>query len=210
MAGLRSGDLVVAVAEETIEDWDGLLTAHAEAARRARERGGEFVTWHVERASSAPGEVGSAASAAPGSIEESSREEIEFSVLAIDGFQRLGLMPATILVAEVSPDRPAALAGLQRDDLILEVDGEPIGSFQSFVSLIQTSAGRELSITYSRSGRVENTKLRAREETVTGPYDIEGMAEVLHRALGMEGWGTPWAVRGWGTPWAARGWGTPW
>jgi len=198
LAGLHSGDLVVAVGVREIEDWEGLVAAHAEAAERARARGAEFVTWRVERAR-AP-QTPTAADAGPRGAEAASLPEavdvthatgaseatkavdvVEISMLPIESFGRLGLLPATILVAEVSPDRPAALAGLQKDDLILEVDGEPIGSFGSFVSLIQTSAGRELAITYSRAGQVETTKLRAREETVSGPYDIEGMEEKVYQ-----------------------------
>jgi regulator of sigma E protease len=183
LAGLRSGDLVVTVGDREIEDWEGLVAAHAEAAEGARARGAEFVTWRVERAR-AP-QAATSAEGEPRGAEAVSLPEavdvVEIPMLPIELFGRLGLLPATILVAEVSPDRPAALAGLQRDDLILEVDGEPIGSFGSFVSLIQTSAGRELAITYSRAGQVETTKLRAREETVSGPYDIEGMEEKIYQ-----------------------------
>lgn len=179
-AGLRSGDRVIGVGNRKIEDWDGLIAAHAEAAEQVRAQGAEFVIWRVERARSEPPRA--VADSAGGDAEDvPAVDEIEISLLAIEEFRRLGLLPATILVAEVSPDRPAALAGLQKDDLILEVDGESIGSFGSFVSRIQTSAGREMTITYSRAGRVETTKLRAREETVAGPYDIEGMEESIYQ-----------------------------
>jgi regulator of sigma E protease len=76
---------------------------------------------------------------------------------------------------------PADRAGLQTNDLILSVDGKPIGSFQSFASLVQTSGGRELSLTYSRDGRVANTRLGAEETVVPGLYAIEGMEQKVYR-----------------------------
>ncbi|MBK7947338.1 MAG: site-2 protease family protein [Deltaproteobacteria bacterium] len=93
----------------------------------------------------------------------------------------MGLMPATILVGYVAPEKPAAQAGLQANDLVLFVDGDPIGSFESFVSRVQTSGGRPLEITYSRAGRVERVALAAREETVPGLYEIEGLEEKVYQ-----------------------------
>jgi regulator of sigma E protease len=180
LAGLRSGDLVVEVEGRAVEDWEALVSAQGDASAEVRARGVEFVTWRVERA------IGEKAATSGAPLEVASKktpsvEMLDIEVLSISSLQRLGLLPATILVSEVTPDRPAALAGLQKNDLILEVDGEPIGSFGTFVSLIQTSAGRELTITYSRAGKVETTRLRAREETVAGPYDIEGMEEKIYQ-----------------------------
>jgi regulator of sigma E protease len=90
-------------------------------------------------------------------------------------------MPATILIGYVAPDKPAARAGLAANDLVLFVDGRPIGSFESFVSLVQTSGGRELEITYSREGRIGQVQLAAQEETVPGPFDIEGQEEKVYQ-----------------------------
>ncbi len=190
-AGLRSGDRVIAVDDRAIEDWVGLVAAHAEAARAARARGAESVTWRVERALATdepPNEARPSAAAeqaaGPAGKDEARAAKVEalsVAVPAIEDLDRLGLRPATILVAMVTEGKPAALAGLQKDDLILAVDGQPVGSFESFVSLVQTSAGRELEIRYSRDGQLQTTRLRAREETVSGPYDIEGMEESVYR-----------------------------
>ena len=195
-AGLRSGDRVLAVDDAPVEDWNGLVEAHAEAVRTARARGAETVAWRIERARTTPAPDGEEAGAGLPSLsaertKEAVREDPEAApaelesigveVPAIEDVAKLGLRPATILVAMVTEGKPAALAGLQKDDLILAVDGEPVGSFESFVSLVQTSAGRELEIRYSRDGQLQTTRLRAREETVSGPYDIEGMEESIYR-----------------------------
>lgn len=204
-AGLHSGDHVVAVDGTPVEDWASLEAAQRAAV--ARSRGADRVVWRVERpkdveaAAAPPGaertapdtdadapepDAGSSEAAAGkggAGIEtaEPESEMLEIAVPAVASLDALGLLPATILVAYVSPDRPAALAGLRPGDLVLSVDGDPIGSFESFVSRVQTSGGREMEIAYSRGGRVHTVRLRAREETVAGPYEIEGMEEKVYQ-----------------------------
>lgn len=202
-AGLRSGDLVVAVGETAIEDWEGLRAAQATAVESARAAGLTRVVWQIERpiAALAPdagaeraigkpdGSVGSQASATATATAETDpaagpesdaapvSEKHEIALPLESDLEILGLIPATILIGHVAPDKPAAKAGLRANDLVLFVDGKPIGSFESFVSLVQTSGGRELEITYSRDGRVGHVRLAAQQETVPGPYEIEGLEE---------------------------------
>jgi regulator of sigma E protease len=198
MAGLRSGDLVTAVDGVAVEDWEGLRTAHRTAVSRARERGVRTVVWEVERNSEkvfrpaqdeATSSVGKPGAAGRGESRRDAprpaAENLEFAVIATPDIEKLGLVPAPILVHSVQPGMPAERAGLRSDDLILAVDGEPIGSFASFASLIQTSGGRELAITYSRGGRVEIARVRAEETVVPGIYEIEGMEQKLYR-VGIE------------------------
>ncbi len=187
-AGLRSGDLIVSIGDVDIEDWQALGRVHESAARAARNRGAESVAWHVERqiAAIAPLDYPSDspsddANAPTGEPTQPNSEELVLSLPPVSTLGELGLLPATILVAYVTPDRPAALAGLRPNDLVLSVDGAAIGSFESFVSRVQTSGGRELEIAFSREGRVHTVRLRAREETVAGPYEIEGMEEKIYQ-----------------------------
>jgi regulator of sigma E protease len=186
--GLRSGDLIVAVDETEIEDWQTFVETQSLASIEARRAGRTRVQWRVRRElAETPGldaESGSGRREAETEAtekQEPSFQEMTFSLPAIAHLDDLGLLPATILVAYVTPDRPAAIAGLRPNDLVLSVDGKSVGSFASFVSLVQTSRGRELELTYSRAGRVETVRLRAREETVAGPYEIEGMEERVYQ-----------------------------
>jgi regulator of sigma E protease len=181
-AGLLSGDLIVSVgdaeADPEIEDWQALARVHESAARAAIAKGQESVLWHVQR-EAVPLTPADDTASAEGEARE--LEEFTISMPPMLSLEGLGLVPATILVAYVTADRPAALAGLQPNDLVLSVDGEPVGSFESFVSRVQTSGGRELEIAYSRAGRVSSVRLSAREETVAGPYEIEGMEEKVYQ-----------------------------
>jgi regulator of sigma E protease len=190
-AGLRSGDRVISVGDVEVEDWQALARVHAAAAQTVRERGKESVLWQVQRhvvPVIPPAEHADDADEDSESSSDSARDKtapvFEEHAIFVDPsptLKALGLLPATILVAYVTPDRPAALAGLQPNDLVLSVDGVPIGSFESFVSIVQTSGGRELEIAFSRAGRVRTVRLRAREETVAGPYEIEGMEEKVYQ-----------------------------
>jgi len=186
-AGLRSGDLVVAVGEHAVEDWEDLRAAHAEAVARAKTDGRAVVVWSIERAVAPAFPPPSAGAAVSGPTEQDGAavapepEKRKVALPLEADLAALGLMPATILVGYVSPDKPAAKAGLRAGDLVLLVDGAAVGSFDSFVSLVQTSGGRSLELTYSRDGRVGQVRLAAQEETVPGPYAIEGLEEKVYQ-----------------------------
>jgi regulator of sigma E protease len=168
--GLQTGDRVVAVGGVEVEGWEALRAAQA---RSASAEAGPEVVWRVSRSSP---RVDASPDDAP--VES---ELLSFTVPSARRLEALGVVPATILVASVAADRPAAQAGLLPGDLVVAVDGEPVGSFGSFVSRIQTSAGREMALTYARDGRLRTTPLRAREEVVAGRYDIEGMEERIYQ-----------------------------
>jgi regulator of sigma E protease len=55
-------------------------------------------------------------------------------------------------VGDVIPDMPAAKAGFKPGDLITEIDGKPIRSFDDVIDAVGTSAGKELSVKIERDG----------------------------------------------------------
>lgn len=55
-----------------------------------------------------------------------------------------------VMLYEVTPDSPAAQAGLKADDLILAIDGEKITSDEQFRSLIQSHLDQPMQITVQR------------------------------------------------------------
>ncbi len=59
-----------------------------------------------------------------------------------------------VVVADVTPDSPADKAGLKRDDVIVELNGEPVGALGSFRSHIAATApGSTLTLTVVRDGK---------------------------------------------------------
>jgi regulator of sigma E protease len=196
VAGLRSGDLVLAITsgegEASIDGWDALREEYARTSAAARSRGDRTLRLKIERNSEeifAPlsedveAEVGEALvnAARDAQAARPAARIFELEVPAETSIAALGLLPASILVHWVQPGMPADRAGLRANDLILAIDGESIGSFQSFASLIQTSGGREMDVTFSREGRVQKTLLRAEETVIPGPYGIEGMERKAYR-----------------------------
>jgi regulator of sigma E protease len=126
-AGLQSGDRVVAVDGAEVEDWAHFENAYSAAA-------GASVAVEVERgAADAP-------------------ELLTLTVPALGDTHALGVVPASVLVAGVSPDSPALRGGLKAGDLIVSVDGTLVGSFMSFRETVRSGGGATLEIGYVREG----------------------------------------------------------
>jgi regulator of sigma E protease len=158
LAGLHSGDRVTRVGDVDVEDWEALRSAYSAVE-------GETVRFELLR----PEE----------GVEETDPITIDVPVLASLG--DLGVISATILASVVSPGMPAEEAGLERGDLLLAVDGRPVGSFESFANTVRTSGGRALAITYAREGKTTTVSIQPRLQQVEGPLEIEGMTEDIYQ-----------------------------
>jgi len=156
-SGLASGDRVVRVAGAEVEDWTALASAFAQQAATGA------VELSVERGSGPEAET------------------LDIRVPAARDLAASGIVPAVVFVEQVSEGMPAAEAGLQRGDLILAVDGDPIGSFASFAQLVRASGGRELEIDYVRDGETTRVAIAPRERKIPGPYEIRGMEQTVYQ-----------------------------
>jgi len=133
-AGLRSGDLVTRVAGEPVEDWPAFRAA-----------------------------VEAASAAGPVAVEAVRGESDEPVSLELPGglsVAQMGVVPANVLVDAVEPGSPAAAAGFAAGDLILSVNGRPVGSFASFAEKVRTGGGEPLDLVYARSGDTRETVIR--------------------------------------------------
>jgi regulator of sigma E protease len=157
-AGLRSGDRVIELDGAEVADWGGLATAYAAAS-------GPTVVLRVER-----------------SQDEGEREPRDVIVPALASLETLGVIPAVVLVAGVSEGMPAAEAGLVAGDLIVRVDGEPIGSFFTFQETVFASRGRELEIVVARDGATRTATVAPR----LTPTEVGGGEEDLY-LIGIRG-----------------------
>lgn len=68
-------------------------------------------------------------------------------------FQTSGTYVLRPLVGEVEKPSPAAQAGLQKDDLVVAIDGTAVTSWEEMAALIATSRGRSLAFTVERNGQ---------------------------------------------------------
>jgi regulator of sigma E protease len=153
LAGMRSGDLVVRLGDREIGDWNELVGA-------------------VKASAGAPLLVGVERGADP-------VDAIELELPAATDLDALGIVPATVLIAEVSLPSAAHDAGLLPGDLLLEVDGRPIGSFGSFAETVRSSEGRELQLRVARQG--ELLSLGVAPRLVTRKGELAGIEEELYQ-----------------------------
>ncbi len=123
-------------------------------------------------------------------------------VLAVAVFSLLSLFGTPVLqpvVGRVSPDMPAAAAGLEPGDRIVAVDGAPVASWDEMAERIAGSGGRELELTVERGG--ERFRLRIQPvlrestnllgETIRKP--MIGIAPSGEVAVEREPvWAAPW------------------
>ena len=136
-AGLRSGDRVAAVAGAPVEDWNAFTAAYAALP---------------------PGDV--LLRVARGEGEPAAESDLR--VPALGDVARLGVIPAVVLVAAVSPGMPAAEAGIEPGDLLVAVNGEAVGSFGTFRETVLASEGRPLDVTVARAGETRVLTLAPR------------------------------------------------
>jgi regulator of sigma E protease len=80
------------------------------------------------------------------------------------GVLRAGIESSDLYVAEVRAGSPEAAIGLRPGDRLLELDGEPIRLFASFVESLQTSEQTEHEITFRRADQVITRRLALERE----------------------------------------------
>jgi regulator of sigma E protease len=155
-AGLQSGDRVVAVDGAPVEDWAQLAAAYAGASGEAKLR--------VARG------------------QGDGAQEFDVTVPALGEPLALGVVPAAVLVQDVTAGMPAAEAGIQPGDLLIAVDGQPVGSFMTFKETVMASGGRPLEITLARDGETRVVRLAPRLVEATAempqPQYLIGIAPV--------------------------------
>ena len=69
----------------------------------------------------------------------------------------------TVLIQEVADNSPAQLAGLQMDDIVLDIAGEDINSSQKLQEIIYANLGIELVMHLERNGKIYETVLVPRD-----------------------------------------------
>ena len=139
-AGLRSGDRVLTVAATEVEDWPAFVRAY-EAAKSP-------VVLRLTRG------------------DDEAPEVLEETVPGLGSVDRLGVIPAVVLIDEVTSDGAARRAGLRTGDLILAVDGEQVASWLTFRETVMASGGRSLSIQYARDGDIQVSQIAPKRTVV--------------------------------------------
>ena len=98
------------------------------------------------------------------------------------------------VIGKIFPDKPAAVAGLLPGDKVSAVNGTPIESWRDFVSVIQSHAGANLTITYARGAEQNKTAILTPEYDESTKRGIIGVMPLINKyqpgvieAIGLAG-----------------------
>jgi regulator of sigma E protease len=127
-AGVLSGDRVVAVDGEPVDNWERVQFALMTSPQRP-------VVLSIERGAA--------------------RLDLEVVPVKVEKYEfgDAGLFPVYLpRVTQVFPDSPAAAAGFRVGDEIRRADGRPISDSPGFVEIIEQSGGRTIEVAVMRDG----------------------------------------------------------
>jgi regulator of sigma E protease len=154
LAGLESGDRVLAVGGASVEQWSEFVQRYAAARGEARLR--------VAR-----GEP---------------PQERDVRVPALGTAEALGVTTA-VIVSEVVPGSPAERAGLAPGDVLVGVDGQLVGTFQTFQDAVRSSEGRTLAVDLVRGGALQRVSIAPQKMKTE---IVKGVSEDVYR-VGIAG-----------------------
>ena len=96
-----------------------------------------------------------------------------------DPIYTLGIEAYPPLVGEVMPDTPAMQAGLEKDDRILEIDGQPIYTWSQMTEIVRNSAGQTLTMTVERGSQTLSIPITpAAEERTTEEGESQTIGKI--------------------------------
>ena len=87
--------------------------------------------------------------------------------------KELGITSANMFLSAVDADSPAAKAGLQKGDRILEVDGKSVNIFRSFTDKLVQKWEEPHEITVQRGDEVFKTTIQLERLTIVGEFQEE-------------------------------------
>lgn len=156
-AGLQRGDVITELNGQPIDGPNdlrlkvGTLTPGTTVHLKV-ERGGQ--TRDVSLALGEAPSTKGAANTPSGSAENSPMRGVQVDELTSDIRQQLGLKPDVkgVVVTEVPDDSPAADAGLQRGDVIEQINRRPVNSVADYQRLIEQTGKQSLVLLINRGG----------------------------------------------------------
>jgi len=160
-AGMKSGDVIVAVNNSPIDDSNMLRNRVAQAGPNADLSLKVFRNGHEETLQAHTAELNLDETAKAGGDQgpggKGARGQLGVTVepLNAETASQLGIKGATkgVVVTDVDPSGPAAEAGIQQNDVILEVNHTPVANGAEIRSALQKSGERPALLLVSRDGR---------------------------------------------------------
>jgi S1-C subfamily serine protease len=159
-AGLEVGDIIVGIDGEEVRDSNQFRlrvsrTAPGTAVKLRINRAGETREVPVTLAARPGTEAGERGATAPGGDERSPLEGVDVEALTPAIARELQLPAGTrgVVVSDVDARSAAGEAGLQRGDIIQQVNRKPVATVAEFNSAVRASAGqRSVVLLVNRGG----------------------------------------------------------
>lgn len=155
-AGFVAGDRIDAIAGETVTNWTDtnlVLLGHALDRQDVQVR--------VTDAEGRPAQRSLA-------LSRIAADKDEFGAMREIGLTPKFLIPSEFFVGQIGDGSAAAAAGVRTGDKLVAVDGQPIRSWDGFVEMVQTAAGKPLALDILRDGKAQQIALTPRQETENG------------------------------------------
>lgn len=155
-AGIQPGDRIVRVDDVQNPTWEDLLSRMVLGAEHpldvAVQRDNQVMQKTI-----APAELGKG-----------------------EEFRNPGLLPdEPNVVTEIQPDLPAALAGIQKGDVIVAIDGQATRSMSAVVRYVQQSAGKPVEVDLVRNGVEQKVTVTPRTVTDDGGNQVYRLGVLL-------------------------------
>ena len=186
-AGLVAGAALVAVEEREARTWSAVVAA---TLGEALERDRVEVHWTAPGGGTATG-------------------GFDFAGVPLDDlasgrfFETVGIEPAMPVsrpvIGSVTPDEPAARAGLRAGDVVVRALGQPIGSWMDWVRFVRARPGIEFPVEVRRGEEMVTLILRPAAVEADGET-VGRIGAALHRDATP---GEDWYVTVRSTPWGA-------
>ncbi|MBI3324683.1 MAG: RIP metalloprotease RseP [Candidatus Omnitrophica bacterium] len=153
-AGVQVGDLVLSVNGHAIRSWDEVV-APIEASPE------QPVKLRLQRAEQVRELI-----VVPRSVEVAKGGGARRRIGAIGVEASEQLSP---IIGEVRPGMPAAAAGLRVGDLVLEINGQRIRTWDEVTKLIQASPDQPITLAIDRAGARQEVTVHPKAEEMKGP-----------------------------------------
>lgn len=158
-AGLQKGDVITALNGQKVADYHDLRLRISQIAPGTAVKLEVYRNGQKQEMTASLGEYPEKAQTAENSQqgEAPALEGVQVENLTSDIAQQLNLPPGThgVVITRVDPDSVAAETGLERGDVIQEVNRKPVNNVEQFRAAVRTAGNQQLLLLLNRGGNTQ-------------------------------------------------------